>query len=86
METQKTEMEKDLQVQLLQEMADHPAWPLYQAHLEALCRRKEVEKAAALRSNNAFTAAQKQFEIDGINFAMKSLNQLINSLTQNEPA
>ena len=76
------EMERDLKVQLLQEWEGHPAQRLYQDHLELLCKRKEVEKAAALRSNNAFEAAKKQFEIDGINLAVKSLTNLMASLSQ----
>ena len=74
-------MEKDLQVQLLQEMEAHPAWKLYQDHLELLCRRKEVEKSVALRSNNPFEATRRQFEIDGLTLSVKSLSNLITSLS-----
>ena len=75
-------MERDLKVQLLQEWEGHPAQKLYQAHLEALCKRKEVEKAVALRANNPFEAMRKQFEIDGLTLAVKSLTNLIASLSQ----
>ena len=75
-------MEKDLKVQLLQEWEGHRAWKLYQDHLDQLCKRKEVEKAVALRRNNAFEASRYQFEIDGINLAVKSLSNLIASLSQ----
>lgn len=74
-------MEADLQAQLLQEMAEQPAWRLYQGHLAELCKRKELEKSAALRRNEPHEAISKQFEIDGINLAVKSLSNLINSLT-----
>ena len=74
-------MERDLKVQLLQELEGHQAWKLYQDHLEWLCKIKEREKSVALRANNAFEAAKKQFEIDGINLAVTSLSKLIISLS-----
>ena len=74
-------MEADYKIQALQEMESHPAWGLYQAHLEQLCKRKELEKSVALRANNPFEATRKQFEIDGITLAVKSLNNLISSLS-----
>ena len=74
-------MEKDLQVQQLLEMASLPAWKLYLGHSELLCKRKEVEKSVALRSNNPFEAMRKQFEIDGINLSVRSLDNLITSLS-----
>lgn len=75
------QMERQLQVQLLKEMENHPAWQLYQAHLELLCKRKEVEKAVALRSNEIHRAIKLQSEIDGINLSVKSLNNIITSLS-----
>ena len=74
-------MEKDQMLAALQEMESHPAWRLFQDHLELLCKRKEVEKCQALRVNNPFEAARKQFEIDGIILAVKSLHNLITSLS-----
>lgn len=75
-------MEKDLKVQLLQEMEGHPAWKLFQDHLEALCKLKDREKAAALRRKDLDDAYGFQKEIDGIILAGKSLNNLISSLSQ----
>lgn len=75
-------METDLKAQLLQEMAGHPAWQLFQAHLDRLCRQKEQVKSEALRRNQAFEAMKEQFEIDGITLAVKSLTKLIASLSQ----
>ena len=75
-------MEKDFKIQALQEMEGHPAWELYQAHLEQLCRIKEVEKSQHLRVNRLFDAAMKQSEIDGINLARKSITSLISSLSE----
>ena len=66
------------QVQLLKEMENHPAWRLYLDHLEELCRRKEVEKALALRGNELHRAILRQAEIDGIIIATRSLTNLIN--------
>ena len=72
-------MEADLQTQVLQEMADHPAWQLFQAHLDKLCRTKDRAKASALRRNDMFEATKEQFEIDGINMALKSMTTLMQS-------
>ena len=73
-------MEKDLMIQVLQEMESHPAWKLYLAHLDKLCRIREVEKSQALRSEHPFQAARKQFEIDGIELSKKGLDVLITGL------
>ena len=78
-------MEKDLMIQVLQEMEGHPAWKLYQDHLDRLCRIKEVEKSKALRSNNPFEASKAQFEIDGIQLAAKGLTILLSGLTAEQP-
>ena len=75
-------MERDLKAQLLTEWEAHPAHRLFLDHLEQLCKRKEVEKSGALRRNLAFEAQKQQFEIDGINLAVKSLSNLIASLSQ----
>ena len=76
------EMERQEKAQLLRAMEGLPAWRLYQAHLEELCRRKEVEKSLALRGNDSFKSMKLQFEIDGINLSVKSLNNLATSLSQ----
>ena len=73
--------EKDLKIQLLRELEDLPAWRLYQAHLEGLCRRKEVVKSAAVRSGNQLASVQQQFEIDGIRLAVSELSKYLTSLT-----
>ena len=77
----KEEMEKDLKAQLLKEWEGHPACRLFLAHLEELCKRKEVEKALALRGNRLHDAVLRQGEIDGINLTVKSLNNLTTRLT-----
>ena len=73
-------VEKDLKIQALQEMEGHPAWKLYQDHLDRLCRIKEVEKSKALRSDNPFEANKAQFEIDGIQLASKGITALLSGL------
>ena len=75
-------MEKDSMIQVLQEMESHPAWRLYQDHLDKLCRTREVEKSRALRSNDSFKSMKNQFEIDGIELAKRGLNILITDLTK----
>ena len=75
------EMEQDYKIQVLQEMENHPAWKLYQDHLDKLCRIKEVEKSKALRQDKAFEASARQHEIDGINLVVKSIFNKISSLS-----
>ena len=79
-------MESDLKAQLLRELEAHPAWKLYQAHLQELCKRKQVEVSLALRANRHFEASKAQFETDGIILALTSLNKLLaHSETGEEP-
>lgn len=74
-------MDNQLAVQQIQELVGHPAWKLYQAHLDKLCRVREVEKAGCLRLGKHNEAVLKQGEIDGITLSAKSISSLITSLS-----
>jgi hypothetical protein len=80
-EKEAAKMERDEKIQALQEMESHPAWRLYQAHLEQLCRLREVVKSEALRVGDNFKATKSQHEIDGINLAVRSVSSLILNLS-----
>ena len=68
--------EKDFKILVLKEMASHPGWKLYQAHLARLSGKKEAVKSQALRLGNQLEALKQQFEIDGIRLAVSELEKL----------